>query len=42
MCIRDRYETVKDTYSIDDVTKNRRDLYVKLLETVKKNSEAIA
>ena len=36
------YETVKDTYSIDAVTKNRRDLYVKLLETVKKNSEAIA
>jgi glycosyltransferase involved in cell wall biosynthesis len=36
------HETVKDTYSIDAVTKNRRDLYVKLLETVKKNSEAIA
>jgi glycosyltransferase involved in cell wall biosynthesis len=36
------YETVKDTYSIDAVTKNRRDLYVKLLETVKKNSKAIA
>ena len=30
------HETVKDTYSIDAVTKTRRELYVKLLKEVKK------
>ena len=30
------HDTVKDVYSIDAVTEKRRDLYIKLLEEVKK------
>jgi glycosyltransferase involved in cell wall biosynthesis len=34
------YNTVKDTYSIEAVTKNRRELYLKVLESSKENKKS--